>query len=611
MVRRLLAACLLLARVVHAESPPSVVFVLLDTTRADRIGAWGRSDTETPVLDGLALRGAVFLRHHANSHATRSSMPQLLSGRYYHPNVLGPFKTHEHPREFAFNRRDPTAVLLPGVLRGRGYATVGVSAHAWVVAGCELGRQFDSLELVPFSAAEGHGDGAQVIDRGIALWEARDRTRPLFLYLHLMDMHMPRPVPEGVTPPEHDDGRFNVGGEPLFDRERRRWSRSDARDFTAADRAHFAWLYDQRVRYADWQLGRLLAVMEREDPELEHTLVVITADHGEELAEDGRTDHTQSLADSVQHVPWILAGGPVRPGERTSRITEHVDVLPTLLSVLAVPTPPGVRFDGRRQMTPDGRLCRACGRSTALYAWEEYRGARAGRHLLREERPGSPRAHCLGQRLLYRMVDGRQTLVPPSRGAEALARALARKASSALDGPERAFEATRYEHASGSILLRPEFWHLDDADVRCVPVDLDTPRGFLREPGWLWTERGIIHGAGERDGALTVRVSLPDGDYDVDAAAVVAPPPPWLFGYGRWLRKSFLEEMPGTFVSLGRARAEQGWLRVDLPAAAARGRHVIGLRATPPGMSPRAFGKDGEPGESEQVKRLRALGYVQ
>jgi hypothetical protein len=601
-----------MARVAHADGPPSVVFVLLDTTRADHIGAWGRTDTGTPVLDGLVLRGAVFLAHHANSHATRASMPQLLSGRYYHPNVLGAFKTHEHPREFEFNRRDPTTALLPGVLRARGYATVGVSAHAWVVPGCEFGRQFDSLELVPFSAAEGHGDGAQVIDRAIARWEARDPARPLFLYLHLMDMHMPRPVPQGVEPPEHDGGRFNAGGEPLFDRERRRWSRSDARDFTAADRAYFAWLYEQRVRYADWQLRRLLAVIERDDPELRHTLVVVTADHGEELAEDGRTDHTQSLADSVQHVPWILTGGPVRPGERTARITEHVDVLPTLLSVLGIPPPPGVRFDGRAQMTPDGRVCRACGRSAALYAWEEYRGARGGRHLLREERPGSPRARCIGQRVLYRVADGRQTLVPPGREADALARALARRVAGRLDGPERAFEAMRWERASGSILVRPEFWDLaEDAGVRCVPVDLDTPRGFLREAGWLWTDRGMIHGAGERDGALTVRVSVPDGDYDVDAAAVVAPPPPWLFGYARWLRKSFLEEMPGTFVSLGRVHAERGRMNVSLPAAVARDRHVIGLRATPAGMSPRAFGKDGEPGDSEQVKRLRALGYVQ
>jgi len=89
------------------------------------------------------------------------------------------------------------------------------------------------------------------------------------------------------------------------------------------------------------------------------------------------------------------------------------------------------------------------------------------------------------------------------------------------------------------------------------------------------------------------------------------PSPPWIFGYGRWLRKSFLEDTPGAFVSLGRVRAADGWLRAELPASAAADRHVIGLRATPAGMSPRAFGKDGEAGGSEQVERLRALGYVQ
>ena len=610
-MRWALVACLLLAASARADDPTSMVFVLLDTMRADRIGAWGHPDAGTPVLDGLAARGATFLRHHANSHATRASMPQLLSGRYYHANVLGPFHTREHPREYDFYRRDPTAVLLPGVLRANGWATVGVSAHSWVVAGSEFGRQLDGLELVPFTAAEGHGDGAQVIDRALALWEARDRSRPLFLYLHLMDTHMPRPVPEGVEAP-YDDGRFDAAGEPRFDGERRRWSRFDASDFTADDREQFAWRYEQRVRYADWQLGRLMAAIERDDPDLGRTLVVVTADHGEELGEDGRVDHTQSLADGVQHVPWIVAGGPVQPGEQATKLTEHVDVLPTLLSLLAIPTPPGVRFDGRAQMTADGRVCRACGRSAALYAWEEYRAARGGRHLLREERPGSARARCLGQRLLYRMVDGRQTLVPPGRGADALTRALGRKVSGALDGPERAFETTRWERASGSVLVRPDFWSLDgDAKVRCVPVDLDTPRGFLREPGWLWTERGLVHESDGRDGALTVRVSLPDGEYDVDAAVVEVPSPPWIFGYGRWLRKSFLEDTPGQFVPLGRVRAADGWLRAELPASAAADRHVIGLRATPAGMSPRAFGKDGEVGGNEQLERLRALGYVQ
>ena len=136
------------------------------------------------------------------------------------------------------------------------------------------------------------------------------------------------------------------------------------------------------------------------------------------------------------------------------------------------------------------------------------------------------------------------------------------------------------------------------------------PRGFLREAGWLWTDRGVGHGDGQSS-ALTVRVRLPDGEYDVDAAAVSMPSPPWFFGYDRWLRKSFLEETPAAFVPLGRARAADGWLRAELPASVAADRHVIGLRATPRGMSPRAFGKDGEAGGNEQVERLRALGYVQ
>ena len=107
---------------------PSIVFVLLDTTRADRFGAWGGPRDTTPVLDGLAARGIGFARHYANSHATRPSMPQLMSGRYYHDNVLALFQVDANPREMSFARPDPSAVLLPGLLRRAGYAAIGVSA---------------------------------------------------------------------------------------------------------------------------------------------------------------------------------------------------------------------------------------------------------------------------------------------------------------------------------------------------------------------------------------------------------------------------------------------------------------------------------------------------
>src|SRR6185436_1079684 len=108
------------------------------------------------------------------------------------------------------------------------------------------------------------------------------------------------------------------------------WSRSDAVDYTPADRAHFATVYDACIAYADSHIARLLDVLRSDDPDLAHTLVVVTADHGEELGDDGRVDHADSLADAVQHVPLMMAGHGIGPGQVASDPTEHVDVLPTV-----------------------------------------------------------------------------------------------------------------------------------------------------------------------------------------------------------------------------------------------------------------------------------------
>ncbi len=195
-----LGATLALCGSLDAESlaRPNVVFVLLDTTRADHFGSWGYRDDTTPVLDALAARGVRFRRHYANSHATRPSMPQLMSGRYYRDNILAAFQPNAHPREMTFARPDPTAVLLPRLFHDAGYATQGVSAHTWVSPDSELGRAFDRFELLPFTTKEAHGDAAPLVDRALAMWQARDQSRPLLLYVHFMDMHIPRRL-QGVS----------------------------------------------------------------------------------------------------------------------------------------------------------------------------------------------------------------------------------------------------------------------------------------------------------------------------------------------------------------------------------------------------------------------------
>src|SRR5439155_1296101 len=188
-----------------------------------------------------------------------------------------------------------------------------------------------------------------------------------FLYVHFMDMHMPRYLPEDEPrfPVVGYDWRrrFKATGEPRFHPERRRWVRADARDFTELDRRHFAAVYDSRLSYTDEELVRLLTTVREDDPDLRRTLVVVASDHGEELGEAGRTDHTDSLADGAQHVPWIVTGGPVGAGQLCDRFTENIDIAPTLLALLGVPLPPGTRMDGRPQLDADGRRAARGGRA--------------------------------------------------------------------------------------------------------------------------------------------------------------------------------------------------------------------------------------------------------
>lgn len=610
MGRSLAGALVLLAASVGTAvaRSPSLVYVLLDTTRADRLGAWGHAAGTSPALDALAASGVRFARHFANSHATRPSMPQLMTGRYYGPNILGPFLPDAHPREMSFARPDPSLALLPRILAGAGYASAGVSAHTWVGPDSEFGRAFDHFELLPFGVEEGHGDARPLVDRAVALWEARDPDRPFFLYVHFMDAHIPRRVPPGVSPdlvPGYDwRRRFRDTGEPAFARDRRAWSRFDASDFTPADRAYYAARYDVAVRYADGEMGRLLAAIRRGDPHLDDTVVVVTSDHGEELGEDGRVEHSDSLADGVQHVPFVVAGAGIAAGQVCAAATEHVDVLPTLLEVLGVSLPPGIEVDGSPLLRA-GRLRQPCGRRTAFYAWESYRAVRAGRYLLVQHPPDAPPTACEGAERLYRLDRGRLTAADPRTMARKIGY-LRRVLEARLGERERGYRARRYDRPRRPFLLRSEFLALDDmARVRCVVVSEGTPRRALLEPGWFWTGRGLALVAGTGT-ALQARVRVPDGAYRVEAATRPIPPPPWFVGQGRWRRRAFRREEPSASVPLGAVEVRDGVGNIALPEDRLSGHHVLGLRLVPPGAPER----QAAPLDAEQQERLRALGYL-
>jgi arylsulfatase A-like enzyme len=590
------------------DPAPNLVFLLLDTTRADRMSAWGNPRRTTPNLDALARGGIRFARHFANSHATRPSMPQLMSGRYYEPSILREFRPRTHPRDWPFVTADPSLALLPEILEAAGYRLLAVSAHPWVAHASRFGAPFDVFEEPTVEARRGHPDADVIVNRALALWRARSKDRPTFLYLHFMDAHIPRYVPPGQLRFGVDDPaerrRFDDAGEPTFGDPWHTWDRSDARAFTPDDVAFFAAVYDTLLASLDEQIGRLVAAIRTDDPGLRRTLIVVTADHGEELGEHGRISHEASLDDAVQHVPWIVAGRGIVPGQVAWGVTEHVDVLPTLLEVLGVDAPPGVSFDGHAVIR-DGRVCETCLRSYPVFAWEDYRGVRLGRELLREERADSFSGRCAGSpRLLDRRR--RKTLSDPTASSVGV-----RLISRNLDAPQSQWDSTRFAApADRPFSVLPAFWRLDgDVPVACAVAGPDTPRAAFAVDGWIWTGRGVIvlSGAGQTR-ALPLRLDVPDGKYDVDLGVRDVSSPPRFFGFTRWLRNGVRRREPAQYLPVGRATAVGGRVHLEIPAALAAQHHVVSIRLRPVGLG--AGAPRDATGDTPLRERLRSLGYV-
>lgn len=587
---------------------PSVVMVLLDTTRADRFGSAGSGVMTTPVLDGLAEEGARFTRHYANSHATRPSMPQIVTGRYFHPSILRPFEPDSHPRDYPFLAADPGARLLTDVVRAAGFHLTGVTAHPWVDPKSAMGRAFHHLEYVETPPKRGHADGREIVDRAIRLWDDRPADRPTFLYVHLLDVHTPRWLP-GTQPDFLPDGppwheRFGKNGEPRFGAERRRWEFTDARDFSPRDREVYRAFYDTLLRHADTQVGRLVDHVRRSDPDLEHTMIVVLADHGEQLGEEGRLKHGDSLHDAVQHTPFVVLGAGIAPGQRVDAFTENVDIAPTLVDLLRMEVPAGT-FDGRSLFGPDGRVAEARRRPAVFYAWSDYHAVRTKRWLLRVDPPGAPLSRCRGgEATLWRVwAGGERTVVRDERRTRVLRAKLAKR----LAAGERRLERGLHTQPTEPFFVPVEQWRVIDPDViSCVPIDGGVRAEDLASPGWLLVREGLVvmHGSPP---ALRITLTVPDGTY---AAAAGVRPLGWLWRVPGLFDRA-LEALRGDraerFVPLGEAQASGRRLQLEVPPAAAEGQRIVNLRLTPVGARPKAAPTI----DREHEERLRTLGYVE
>lgn len=310
--------------------PPNVVLVVIDTLRADRLGSYGDRRGLTPFLDGLAARGAVFRNAYAATSWTNPSVASLFTSRY--PSQ------HQVTGLFARLSRDELSLVAKldplGYLGGAFSANVGVAEQVGRALGFRSCHSYhtDKLKL----------RAARIIDASLA-WvdhiRRRAARRPLFLYFQFMEPHFP------YDPPPEYRGRFDPPGRRGDDALAiNKKLLLETKAITEDDLAFLRSLYDGEVALMDAELRRLFGELDKRGV-LEHAVVVITADHGEEFKEHGGIVHGDSLYNEVLRVPLIV----LAPGQPAGRAVEQnvslVDVAPTLLDLLNLSPEP--RFEGR------------------------------------------------------------------------------------------------------------------------------------------------------------------------------------------------------------------------------------------------------------------------
>jgi len=318
-------------------SRPNVLVYLVDTLRADALGTYG-SRNVTPHFDALARDGALFENAHAPSSWTLPSVVSLLTGR-------------DPGRHGVVYNRD---ALAPGVatlaerFREDGRATAAVTASLWVSDRHATHRGFQDLyEVSPERGPWGIRAGTSSADANVHVLPLLERhaAERFFLYVHVVDPHQPYTPPDDLIPAplrarwEPGDPRWQLARAPSNGRGSA--GRSSVEDLGPDERAPVLQtareLYDTAVRHCDGQLGQILAALERLGLR-EQTLVVVTADHGEEFGEHARTGHAHSLYAEVTRVPLILSlPGRVEQGIRIKPPVGLVDVAATLLELAGAP----------------------------------------------------------------------------------------------------------------------------------------------------------------------------------------------------------------------------------------------------------------------------------
>jgi arylsulfatase A-like enzyme len=310
------------------KKPKYVVWWIMDSLRADRTRPFNpKARAEAPNFEKLAGKGAFFLRSYVQGNESKASHAAMWSSTWT--------GTHRFIPGGA-NNLDGKFVTIDEVMKAAGFFNSGVSANGYVTKKWGFGDKWDKYRN---HIHDGGGvKGEDLLKFAVASVEDK-KDQPWFLYIGTIDTHVSWRAKEpwfSKYDPAPYSGKYvkEASGKDI---EQLATSRKQPSE---RDKTRIVAIYDSNVSYQDELLGKLFDKL-TEWGIAEDTMIVVTADHGDEQWEDGRVGHGASLRESLIHVPLVVYYPPLFPAGLVHEGADTVDILPTITDALGLAPPDG------------------------------------------------------------------------------------------------------------------------------------------------------------------------------------------------------------------------------------------------------------------------------
>jgi len=345
------------------KSLPNILFIILDTARADALSCYGCPHPTTPNIDRLAEKSYLFKQAFSTSPWTLPSHVSFLTGKKVSQHQITQDSVWDTKRERMVQSRLNLGQTLPMILKNQGYTTAGFSNNPWIASAFGFNAGFDyffeSFEMVgllqkikkcvrklipihmhplldglnaKFRINNSDSGASSTLNTFYEWLSKPNDNKPKFMFFNFIEPHLP------YVPPKP----YNIGFVSSYIRRKPRGVNQDFFKFLTGritmDQEDFfilRGLYEGEVCYLDSKLGELFDVL-RSNKLWDNTAVIIASDHGENIGEDGLMDHQLSVKNTLLRVPLIMKLPGQNQGKTIEKFVSLKDVFYSIKDIVGV-----------------------------------------------------------------------------------------------------------------------------------------------------------------------------------------------------------------------------------------------------------------------------------